>query len=131
MLTRDNLTGWLKVAPVKELIIVAITKFVLSIIYRFSIPIQAVINSRPEVKSSFRTILKDFGVYIILISRYNLKANAIVENEVKELLNLLAARIRVLGRKKEDINKARLKVAAYRSYLTTFGEQPTIGGSRN
>ncbi|RCI12052.1 hypothetical protein L249_1057, partial [Ophiocordyceps polyrhachis-furcata BCC 54312] len=36
-----------------------------------------------------------------------------VLNEVKELLNLLAARIRVLGRKKEDINKARLKVAAY------------------
>ncbi|RCI15204.1 hypothetical protein L249_7099 [Ophiocordyceps polyrhachis-furcata BCC 54312] len=52
-----------------------------------------------EVKSTFRTVLEDF------------------RNEVKELLNLLAARIRVLGRKKEDINKARLKVTAYRVRL--------------
>ncbi|RCI12114.1 hypothetical protein L249_0751 [Ophiocordyceps polyrhachis-furcata BCC 54312] len=172
-------------APAKDLTMVAMTKFVLSIIYRFGVPIQAVIDGGPEVKSTFRTVLEDFGVQVVLISRYNPKANAVVEvghqsitgalakfaketgkwvkflpqailadrtaiknshgrsafyllfgwdpvlplevefptwrliqwNEVKEPLDLLAARMRVLGRKKEDVDKARLKVAAYRVRL--------------
>jgi hypothetical protein len=54
-------------------------RFIVNLIYRFSIISVVVINSRPEFKKEFPPLLKELGVLYIVISLYNPKANNINE----------------------------------------------------
>ncbi|KAH7253248.1 hypothetical protein B0J15DRAFT_398111, partial [Fusarium solani] len=68
-----------EVIPLKKIIANTLRRFVVNLIYWFSMISVVVIDSRLEFKKEFLSLLKELGVLRIVTSLYNPKANSINE----------------------------------------------------
>ena len=90
MEARCDATGWVEAMAVAKCDARHMEKFARTIIYRFGVIVVAVIDGGPEMKGKFPVILRDLGSRVVQVSKYNPRANGVVEAGHWSLISAMA-----------------------------------------
>src|SRR5450755_4106685 len=91
VLTRDDLSGWIKGRALGAANSRQVAKFLWEdVICRHKIFGQLTVDGSPENKDVIKQLAADYGIKRVVISAYNSKANGIIERGYPPIVNALA-----------------------------------------